>query len=270
VKLRIFTVVHGERYLHYLKGLVTSLSWPENRKALEGAHWVLVGDEKAVGILETLGIPAEYRPYTTDALFTQVQECADNGLALLAANPDFIFGEGTVKTLVRIASEGEGICVSFPHPRVTDDFPIPETPTSNARLVKLAMANLHHSWKNCQVELTENSSYWGGVAWRDLGEGLYGVSCRLPTPFLVRPIKGDVEKMRERTGGWDHCWPEKMVNEQRHRIIAGSDAAFVVERTSSEIPRLKVTPRNTPPDEYRFDRAHHRVNRNTISIWRAE
>lgn len=270
--IRIFTIVYG-RHLEHLKRLATCLSWPKNRKALEGASWfVETNDPKRVQeILGPLGIPLEFstlRGNYFGSLAAQAGVCASNGWCMFAANPDLVFGEGSIQTLRTIAEEQEGLCVAVPHPRVNETFPELNEATSNARLVKVAFEHLHPSWKVCSAHVKESGSYVGGVVWRRLGD-LYGVTARLPSVFFARTLPGDEEALRAGgDGAWDHTWPAKLVREQRHRIIGSSDAAFCVEISRQSDPR--TSQRRAVIDDYHKDLEHHRVNRNTVTIWRAE
>lgn len=275
MKLRVFTVAYGD-HVPMLEGLVASLGWPKNRKALEGAQWTILTDDiqKARWFTSPLGLTMDIRLWDGDkhsnlkGIAEQVRECVGGGL--LTANPDNVFGDGTIGTLVKLASEDEGLCISIPHPRVeAENFPSLSEPTSNAQLVGHAMKTLHQGWASANMAHGLMTTYFGGVMWRDLGNNLYAVSCRLPSAFLVRPLKGDADLLVN-PGDWDHTWPTKLVDQQRHRIVGSSDAAFVVELTPKDKRHVKLRPRSTPKDEYRLNLLHHRVNRNTISFWRAE
>lgn len=283
MKLRIFTLVYGDKYLEWLKRSSASLNWPENRKALEGATWtVCTGQEDRVRrTLGPVGIPLEIHKvehqgnigkYLVKCLAGEMRAAVETESALLVAPPDLIFGEGTIRTMVKIASENPYTCVAVPHPRVVaETFPELKEPTSNAKLVRLAMEHLHQGWKSSNIELPMNSSFDSGAGWREIGPNLYAVTARIPTCHLVRPKKEDVDFLKAQLGGaWDHLWPEMLVKEQRQRVIGGSDAAFIVELTSARDNRLGMLPRKSEPDAYRKNLEHHKVNRNVVTIWRAD
>ena len=277
--LRIFTLVYG-KHLDWFKRSSASIGW--NREALEGALWRIYTDDEAC-VREILKTDLELsfeavRPSVgtgaglLQAMIQELETCVQEESAFLAAPPDMIFGAGTIQTMRKIASEGKYLCVTVPHPRVVaDTFPELET-TSNARLVKLAIEHMHPAWQVSNIDLPENAAYPTGVAWRPVGKNLDAVSARVPTPHLVQAKLADIEFLKSKgPGAWDHLWPEELVKEQRQRIIGSSDAAFMVE----------LTPRNRhmahcyrrlaqEPDKYKLNLEHHKVNRNTVTIWRAE
>lgn len=256
--------------------------WPKNRKALEGAVWSIHTDneEEARRIVEPSGLEVEINPVPDasgigvrllKSLVLDLEKCL-GGDALLTAQPDTIFGEGTIKTLVDLGSEGLN-AISVSHPRVVaSTFPILTEPTSNATLVKHAFEHLHPGWKLANMRGDENNCFKGGVGWREIDKDLYAVTVRIPTTYFVRPRSLDVEVLRDcKEGGWDHVWPAQLVQEQRHRLIGSSDAAFMVELT--ELKRNGALPRAArldEPDAYQFSLDHHKTNRNSMVIWRAE
>ena len=285
MRVRLSTLVFGRTYLEHFKRSVKSLTWPKNRKALEGAVWSVHTDlpEKVLGILEPLGFETEIHPaqpvnshaavgmLLLKTLVTDLEKCV-GGDALLTAQPDTIFGEGTIKTLVEIGSEGMN-AIAVSHPRVkVETFPVLTEPTSNARLVRLAFEHLHEGWQACNLKADENNCFMGGVGWREIDQDLYAISVRIPTTYFVRPRGSDIDFLKTcKHGGWDHVWPAHLVEQQRHRLIGSSDAAFMVELT--DLNRRGALTRSARIDEldaYKFNLDHHRTNRNSLVIWRAE
>ena len=281
MRVRLSTLVFGDKFLALFSKSVRSISWPKNKAALKDAVWSIHTDreEKARKIVEPLGLEVEINPVPTgsiglkllSSLILDMEKCL-GGDALLTAQPDTIFGEGTIKTLVDVGREGQN-AISVSHPRVVSEtFPDLAEPTSNAKLVGLAFDHLHPGWKAADMRSDENNCFKGGVAWRKLDQDLYAVTVRIPTTYFVRPRSSDVDFLKKcREGGWDHVWPTKLVEEQRHRLIGSSDAAFMVELT--ELKRNGALPRAAridEPDAYKFNLEHHRTNRNSLVIWRAE
>jgi hypothetical protein len=281
VRVRLSTLVFGEKFLGLFRKSVRSLSWPKNKEALKGAVWSIHTDreEEAREIVEPLGLEVEINPVPSggvgvkllSSLILDMDKCL-GGDALLTAQPDTIFGDGTIKTLVEVGSEGIN-AISVSHPRVVaETFPDLSGPTSNARLVGLAFEHLHPGWQLANMRGDENNCFKGGVAWREIDQDLYAVTVRIPTTYFVRPRSADVEFLKTcKEGGWDHTWPAQLVEEQRHRLIGSSDAAFMVELT--ELKRNGALPRAAridEPDAYKFNLDHHRTNRNSLVIWRAE
>lgn len=281
MRVRLSTLVFGEKFLGLFQKSVKSLMWPKNRQALEGAVWSIHTDNEAEvrRTIEPSGLEIEINPVPEGGVGEKLLktlildlEKSAGGDALLTAQPDTIFGDGTIKTLVDLGSEGMN-AISVSHPRVVSStFPELTEPTSNARLVGLAFQHLHQGWRNAAMRGDENNCFRGGVAWREIDRDLYAVTVRIPTTYFVRPRWSDVEFLKTcREGGWDHVWPSKLVEEQRHRLIGSSDAAFMVELTDEK--RNGALPRSAridEPDAYQFSREHHKTNRNSMVIWRAE
>ena len=207
-------------------------------------------------------------------LILEAERCAAEGEALLTAQPDLVFGDGSIFAMLRLAEEAPGTCVAVPHPRVLDQefvLDMGADPLDNAQLVRLAMKHLHSSWAHSNLGGSKVNCWQSGSAWRALGDGLIGVSMRIPTIFLARPLPADVEFLKRgpSTGAWDHAWPEKLVAEQRQRVIGSSDAAFVVELTRRGANGCEVRERPSEnPDAYQGTLGHHKINRNVVAVWR--
>ncbi len=266
-----------------------SLAWPRNLAALKSvdATWHIYSRpderERINGIIEKIDIPVEHHAIPDiqaiaekldGALLSELRNAVDTGSALLTAQPDIVFGEGTIETFIRLASENDERCIAAPHPRVNAHAFISEIgkePIENPELVRMAFKHMHESWRTADLSLDHVSCWHGGVAWRKLGDKLYGVTARLPTAFLVRPVQSDLEFFaNSKNGAWDHHWPTKLVNENRQRVIGSSDAAFVVELTDTathpSILRKKIA---NQQDIYRHNNPHNDVNANTMAIWRS-
>jgi len=286
LKLRLFTLVFRNRFLELLEyGCVKSLVWPKNKEALQGAVWDIYAypdeRERVLKIVDRVGIPVEFHDIPNihniaqklqACLIDEASRCAGK-YGLLTAQPDLVFGDGSIGTMIRIASEQSGCCVAVPHPRVNDsDFvkDMPDRILSNEELVSLAFKHMHRSWTDSNLALDRVNCFFSGSAWRELSEGIYGVSMRIPTIFLARPNDEDVTALRGYgLGAWDHKWPELLVKQQRQRLVGSSDAAFVVELTEKGTHTCAV--REKLPNEqdiYRYDLNHHGVNRNTLAVWR--
>lgn len=258
------------------------MSWPRNHAAIKDATWSIYTEnpEEVEKIVSRLGIKVEFKPLPntggsgemlTTSLVQDLDQCEKNDEALITIQPDTIFGEGTLETLVK--SGRKGIAVSVAHPRVlSDTFPELKGPTSNAKLVGLAFDHLHPLWVDSNMDAEVNNVFISGVGWKKLSQDLYSVAVRIPTPYYINPLQSDVEYLKNLgAGGWDHHWPRHLIREQRQRLIGSSDAAFMVELTEPTRPSNQKTPRNAlEPDHYRVNDEHHKVNRNSLVIWRAE
>jgi hypothetical protein len=283
----LFTLVYRNRFLEKLEhGCARSLAWPRNRAAIDGAIWDIYSypeeRERITQITAGVGLKIQFHDIPDihaiesklmAVMLDHARLCVSEGAAMFTAQPDLIFGEGSIEAMVRVAAENRELCVALPHPRVNDAAFVQAMPSGvieNAQLVSLAMQHLHSSFASADMVLENVSTWHGGVSWRRLGEGLYGVTCNTPTIFLARLIPEDVAVLKKAgDGAWDHIWPTTLMKEQRQRLIGSSDAAFVVELTHprSHVPDLRRKPPGAPYT-YRHDRDHHKVNRNTVSVWR--
>jgi hypothetical protein len=279
--IRVFTFVYG-RHLELLKRSLSSLDWPKNKKALERATWsVYTTKEDEGAVLEILGdrrveititrASIDIGAQQSKCLLSELTACYQRRAAMLLSPPDTIFGDGTIQTLISL---GEGNnAIAAPHPRVVlETFPELRDPTSNAKLVSLAFEHMHEVWRLSNTNLAKNNVYGSGTAWREISQNLYGVTMRIPTIYFIRPASRDVETLEAAgSGGWDHKWPQHLIKEQRHRIVGSSDGAFMVELSPLNLPQGKTRDINwDEPDEYSGKLLHHQVNRNTVTIWRAE
>jgi hypothetical protein len=264
-----------------LQYAVRSLGWPRNRAALRGAVWDIYCHREELGQIEAivmpLGLPVVFHDAprnlsTAEILMAAMSDhariCIEDGAAMFTAMPDLIFGDGSIEAMVTLASENRRLCIAMPHPRVNEEFVhlMPKSVIGNPELVSLAMNNLHPSFASSDLSLEAVNCWSGGVAWRRLGPDLYGVTCNAPTIFLAQLIDEDLPLI-QKAGSWDHTWPSHL--EGRQRLIGSSDAAFVVELTQRHTHKPHV--RRKPPGApytYRHDLLHHRVNRNTVAIWR--
>jgi hypothetical protein len=288
--IRLFTIVFGDQFMHWFEhGLLLSLSWPKNRAALEKVVawdiWTTSADEQRVmAIAGRLGVPVvvhseipETRPKESlfAALIGQMKLCKESRSAFFFASPDSVFGDGTVPSLFEVGIP-EGICVAVTPMRVASEGfleAMGTAPVSNAGLVRLGFERMHEAFRMGDASLPNTNSYASGLSWRRIGDGLYAVSFRMPSAYLMQPTGGDVKWMLDRPkfGNYDHQFPKILVEQQRQRVIGSSDAAFVVELTPAAVGNAPLVETNpNEPDRYIRDYAHHIVNRNTVAIWRAQ
>lgn len=286
--LRIFTIAYGERYLDWFeRACVRSLMWPRNRAALRAAEawdvWTTPEDApRAEAIAKASGIPVVVHDTIKGAkedllqsLTGQMQLVRDRGAFLFAA-PDNVFGDGSVASLLAIATVPK-ICVAVAPLRVAAEGFLEAMgpgPLTNPQLVKLAFERLHPTVAKAESSVRETSSYASGVFWRKLGDGLYAVTHRMPSAYLMQPTKGDMKwfKHHPKFGWFDHWFPQTLKEQQRERVIGSSDAAFIVELTSADVGNVpSIETDVAAPDKFvDGDREHYMRNRNFVLIWRAE
>lgn len=265
----------------------------QNRAALKGAVrwdiWTTPADaDRVLAIASRVGVPvhlntsltggswADKEPLKANllrALLTEMEQCAAAGAAFLWLAPDSIFGDGTVASVMALGVV-PGVCVAFAPMRVNAAGFIDamgQGPVSNAQLVRLAFERSHQSFKDADAALPSTNSFESGVSWRRIGAGLYAVTHRKHSAYLMQPTKADVKwfMAKQKFGAYDHSFPARLVDEQRQRVIGSSDAAFTVELTPAESHRAKVAPNEVvEPDRYWQDLSNHRANRNVLAIWR--
>lgn len=287
MKLRLFSIVYRDQFREWFeKRCVASLNWPLNLAELRRheVQWDIYSTEeerdRVEHIVRPLGFKVEFHSthigvaqleILKNALVTHIRQCIETDSAMFLAPPDTVFGDGSVRAIVKAAEQGRELSISVPHVRVNaETFPVLAEPTSNAKLVTLAWQHLHTSWAGSDGDAPENNSRTSGVSWRKLYPGLIAVTMRIPTIYLARFRQADLEFFTDgQYGCWDHRWPAKLMEHQRHRIIASSDAAFMVEMTpaASNIPPLEKR-NDSEVDAYWGDMPHQRANRNAVCVFR--
>lgn len=288
MKMRLFSLCWGEPYTTWLEqALLRSLLWPKNHEAISrhATEWnIYTRDndrERIRSIAERLRVPVQFHPFAMNnssgetlqpALLDHARNCQQTGQAMFIAPPDTIFGDGTIEAICALG-ERPGICVAVPHVRVNSGClgALPDRPLSNPELVDFSWENLHKTWADANATLANTNSILGGVSWRELRKGLYAVTHRLPTCYLANVDASDVEWFARQfeTGTWDHTWPAILVKSQRHRVIASSDAAYMVELTQAHENNPPLYPADpNEPDKFFRDLEHHYVNRNVVAIFR--
>lgn len=289
MKFRFFCFVYGDWHVSLLERiLVRSLSQSRNRKAIPPESVIsLYSDQQSMAAastaLDALAIVEEHivaidsdSELLQQRLFSQeIQTCFEQGATLIVLCPDNFWGDGSLANLLLIAGEQDA-CIAAPHVRVDQDKflgAMGEGELDNPSLVALAMRTLHPSWIEADASQDESNSYFTGISMRAIGNGLYAVSHRLPTVWLARFTKEDVEFFHRNLGIrglWDHHWPAQLVASKRQRVIGSSDAVFIAELTPSTTHRTQLNKTDPKaPDRYCAPSLHAGVNRNVTAIWRA-
>ena len=277
--MRLFTYVHGDRYIDWFKrALVPSLLQPKNFEALKTSNWEIVTDNKSLARVKDIacqvGIPVEYaindghRSFVEYLMYT-MEECIVNQETFFMAPPDTIFSDGSIRAFQEFSYPGT--CVAMTHVRVNETI-LDED--SMQPLVNLAWKHLHDSWVYSEAHRFEMShAYLGGVSWRKLSEKIIAVQHRLPTVYLANFLAEDLQFFQDgKTFGiWDWLWPSLLLDKQRYRFLASSDAAFAVELTDPKknINELKEEDKNEP-DKYHGKSLHNLINRQFVSVLRME
>lgn len=288
MKARLFSLVWGEPYVSWFESaLVESLCWSKNLEAVR--RWAVEFNiytrdqdrDRLRSIAERVGVPIQFHPFAINnssgeslqpALLDHMRNCQQDGSAMFIAPPDTIFGNGSVDAICQVGRL-PGLCVAVPHVRINAGClpALAGREWANDELVDFCFKNLHRTWLDANADLPNTNSFLGGVSWKTLRQGLYAVTHRLPTTYLANVDLSDVEWFGRQweTGTWDHTYPTKLVKEQRHRVIASSDAAFIAEltRETENLPTCQPIDLNEP-DKFHRDLEHNFVNRNVVSIFR--
>jgi hypothetical protein len=272
--LHIFTPVWGDKFTHLLRhALGRSFQFPLNVESLNSAVWTLLTTpednetvlENAHRILPNAEIRIILNPRLSEpnapvgalkmqALLKVIQTCLDEKSRLLMSTPDFIWGNGSIETML-IASEAPGTCASLAHMRVLPTILTTDLlRRSNADLMDLGLLHSHPSWTACDATLETNGIYHSGIAWRQLpAQNLILVQHQMVSPFLVNFLPSDLEffsKWKGMTppafGEWDHNWPTELINQGRLRYIGSSDAACMLEVTDVTSNMPPLLPRREP------------------------
>jgi len=287
LKLQIMSTFWGKKHTDlFIRGTLKSLAFDSNREALQGSTWNIFTDEdsfKEVGelakslmghvkiCLRPMSQIRDRTDYLHAALCWQIKRCLETGDKMLLAPPDTIWGDGSIEGILKVGIEPK-TCVYIPHPRVLSDL-LCRSYTTNDTLVSASWDHLHRSWSEAETNHPMQNSWIGGVHWRKISKDLYAVQHRLPTPYLCDFTKDDLDFFETCPGFgmFDHVWSGMLVQQGRARLIASSDAAFVVEVTDKD---KNVPPIVTGSDQFGFwqetkaGHEHNKFFKQTICIMR--
>lgn len=314
MNFHMFSMFWGAHHLDLFKrACYRSLNWDANLSALQGREWHVytlpehfedlerlfnggpfklilkpIGESMRVsgcGMVRTAQCDAGV--VLLNGLRDQIAYSIQNRSKMLFCPPDTLFGNGTIPNLLTIG-QGPATCVAVSHPRVLpamfedlESICATRGALSNPQLVTLAFRHAHDSWKYADVVHKNNSSFVGGIAWRELEKGLYSVTHRLPTVYLADflPMDYDFFWGQVSFGGWDHRWPaENLIRHERMRLVGSSDACFIVELTDHDKnvpPELPLETkqelaRRGEVDGYWNSHYHNSINRQFTTIFRGE
>ena len=293
--LHIFSPAWGQKHIALMRSaLGRSFHWPRNYDVVENAKWHLVStpeDAAAVLALAREILPSATIDILVDPRLTQfdnpgyalalavmkaMDACLADNAPLLMATPDFVYGNGTIRTMMDIADR-PGTVAGMAHIRVLPTFlsTLGDEPLTNANLMHRAFAHSHLTWRDVQCGADPTMTYHCGVSWKWIGCGLAAVQHHMPSPFLVNFLPSDRELWQNKGepgfGFWDHDWPTYLLRDQRMRWIGSSDAAFMAEVTDPLANLGKLLPRNpVDPDAFFKDAYHCKIQRQFVTIFRGE
>lgn len=308
--IRIFTPVFGVKHINWLdRALGRSLNWPDNRRAMKDAKWLLFlhpSEFQQVMTVATKYCPQEQietiesdlplaqltaeRGIQMCIAFAQgIRMCLADGRQMLISTPDFIWSDGSIYNMRQLAQE-KNSCLAVPHPRVTPEIlgsldgheVAGFQGHSQEKLVTLARQFAHASWI-----MSENGkhtgTFKGGILWRPQGNACQTLQHRMPSPYLCNFINDDLkyftqvkEGKHQAWGAIDHDWAVALCEQQRWRQVLSSDLAYMCEVTEQNDNVPPVMPMNNvnPDDFWTQDRQdhllHHKLNRQFIATFRGE
>jgi hypothetical protein len=288
MKLRFFVICYGTAHADlYERIAVRSLTQTRNKAAIPpGAvvsvysdaesMWRVAAISACLGAVEPHVLPLSENTYDTQncAFIEEVGRCVREDAALVIVNPDCFWGDGSLANLLAIAGE-QNVCVASPHVRVDRDkflAAVSASELDNQSLVSLAMRTLHQSWIDADVSKERANTYHTGIAIRRIGIQLHAVSHLQPTVFFARLNARDYGFFAEHPqarGLWDHAWPATLIEQNRYRVVASSDAVFIAELTDATTHNTELrTVDPKKPDDFFRDAPHISANRNIVGIWR--
>ncbi len=283
-KLRLFTGLWGEEAIQNFKeGALKSLLWQKD--VLAGSTWSMWTLDQDVEALERLifnSFDVTFEPHIIPNILDQrgklappqyilhnpiLQEmvsCLQQNAKFLMLPPDTIFGNGTLLNILKLG-EQPGSCVAVPHVRTYPHLMhnITDEPIDNVRLCRLAMDSLHPSWIQAEKGHKDTNSFWSGVQWERLNDGLISVKHQIPTVYLASFTGQDHVFWQEQAtfGSYDHSWPSELVRAGRQIVPGSSDLAMIAEITG---PGDNIPPRmpdGQNPDTFWRSQVHTDHNR---------
>lgn len=287
MNLRLYTGVWGKYIDTFERACAASLAWPQNKAAIKGANWNIVTEEKyfervneiraRCGVIRGANIKLHSGQDPTQQfsghLYEEMAACIREEATFLFCLPDYVFGDGTVANLKNCMTE-KGLWLAVPNTRVLPStMDVFNEPRTNAELVTIAFDKgfMHQTWRDAEIGKPTIDSYYGGVAWVDIGNGLIAVTHRLPSSYLCQFLPSDIEYFKKQLSfsAWDHQFPSELIEQGRQRYVGSSDVAFITEITEADKNCAIVTPVSPrgPTDFFR-SLPHHKLNRNVMTIFR--
>jgi hypothetical protein len=297
--LRIWTPVWGHKHVKLLSdALAQSFLWPKNHEAIRHAKWSLFihhseFDQVMTAVtkvlpesqIETIEAKESLEMLTAQrgvlmcrALIQEIKKCLMDNHQFLISTPDFIWADGALASL-RILGDQPGVCVAVPHPRVVPSIlPSLSVPQTNTRLVSLSRQHAHVAWTSSEVGQNPTGSHKGGILWRDMSPGVTCLQHRMPSPYLVNFTTDDLGFFSTQTdhfqaafGSWDHQWSDKLIEQQRWRMLLSSDLGFMCEVTDANQnvpPKVPATPND--PDSFWHADLNFAMNRQYVATFRSD
>lgn len=265
--LDLLTLVYGDQHVElFHKTAVKSLAQRANRKRIfaENARWNICTDSKYFAHLERVVdvyfpelelnfiLREDLRGFIDpiqSAVVWQIEEALRLKKKVLLAPPDTIFSDGTIDSMLDIATKDQ--CVAVPHARALPEILNEDYLCPNRSLVDLTWRHLHKSWSDAREGCDGYNFRAGGVSWKETGDGSKVGIHMLPSPYLLQFTEEDLQFFRRQIsfGGFDHIWPTQMLIPQGRRVYLGdSDKAFIIEITD----QFKNVPPIFPGDQNVF------------------
>lgn len=218
--IRVCTIAFGDKYLS-LEGnsFKPSLSWD-------------IESLKAEGYQVDYNVYGGFREFIDkEGAFSMRYK--DSACFFGAA--DTVWGKGSLYNLSKLI-EGLNCHIAVPHFRVNDGFRVP-LPMDSKELLEKALGAPHGTFTGSFDKLPENECHHG-IAVRKLSERHYTMRHNLPTICMSRFNESDIQYFVScgyRMGQWDRGFLDKLVEENRLKVVGSSDIAFNVEQTKPEL-----------------------------------
>lgn len=281
--LQILSIAYGKKHVElFKKACIKSLSFRENARAIAEAKatWNIFTEPEyfediKCAILKEIYLDADsvvlrsmdlLRRYTDplqSAFVWQIEECLKQNDKCMYAPPDILFGDGSIKNILKLGKD-RFTCVASAHPRVLPDIlSAIDTgyPINNSNMVMWSWRHLHKSWGDGEKGHPNQNSFIGGVEWQEIDENLYSVVHRLPTVYLADFTDEDLQyfKLQLSFGAYDHNWPgDVLIPRGRFRYASSSDAFFACEITEKDKNVPPYDPKN-PKNGFWRQKLHHDV-----------
>lgn len=284
--LKVFCPIWGQKHQKLLKdALLRSLFWEKNRPYIEDAEWLITTDSAGGLELATTNIQEHFPkasikhfiyPELADpnidrgmVLIKSVQKavdiCLKESTPMLMATPDFIYGNGTIETFVKVADE-PGSCATIANIRVLPS--ILDQLGDGDHLASVGFKHLHRSWADSPKNL-----YRGGVKVKQIQEKMWAVEHFMPSPFYVNFVEEDKNYFREWHEGkppgygyWDHVWTKHLLEDGRIKYIGSSDASVMCEVTDENMNVPPLNAAGDPPNKFFRNHFHNNVFSQFTSI----
>jgi hypothetical protein len=257
-KISIATVAYGQKYLDYYNQLALPSVQADIIKLRED------GWEVSITLYENF--------------LSMIEGETDHGregFYTFMLPPDTVWSYGSLYNLAMM-SEHLDVAIAVPHFRVSDTFKC-ALPVSPDTLLRISMSHPHKTFIESFDTLPENQCHYG-YSLRWITKDLLTMRHNMPSIAMVRLNPRDAEMFLnypflEKDGifiepctQWDRGFLNKVVEENRLKVIGSSDMATCVELTDADITNEKRV--NNFNDKHCFGNPEHDLCRSMVYVMR--